>query len=277
MRTKRPLRFYAILILLSALAACNLTNVQTRVDSFKVGESPRLEADVDLSRLTVRAGSVGEVRVETTLRHKRQTTYQVGQSGDTVQVSVRMAQGFSTISSAAPVEVTVTVPPNADLELRSSSGFLYVGNVSGHIILRSTTGGLQVSDGHGAFELETQTGSVVCRRAQGTFQIRTTIGGVDLSDVSGTWDLVTETGSVLFEGELAAGQSHRFVSSGGDIDLHLLGSPDLRVDASSQTGPVRCLVDMKTSVTTRTLCTGSVGAGTGELRVRTSTGAITIR
>jgi DUF4097 and DUF4098 domain-containing protein YvlB len=277
MRTMKLLKLYSVVALLAALAACNLTNIQTRVDTFKVGESPRVEADVDLSRLAVRVGSTGEVRVETTLSHKRQTSYQISQSGDTIQLSVRMAQGFSTISSAAPAEITISVPPNADLDLRSSAGYLYLGNVSGHIKLTSSTGGLQVSDSQGTFELQTQTGSVVCRRAQGGFQIRTSIGDVDLSDVGGTWDVTTETGSVAFEGELAAGQPQRFVSGSGDIDLHLLGSPDLRVDASSQTGTVRCLLDMKTSVSTRSLCTGVVGAGTGELRVRTSTGAITIR
>jgi DUF4097 and DUF4098 domain-containing protein YvlB len=277
MRTIRPLKLYSILVLLIALAACALTNVQTRVDSFKVGESPRIEADVDLSRLSVRAGNAGEVRVETILRHKRQTSYQVSQSGDTVQVSVHMAQGFSTISSEIPVEITISIPPNADLELRTSSGYVYVGNVSGHIKLTSSSGGFQVSDSQGTYELETQTGSVVCRRAQGSFQIRTGIGDVDLSDVGGTWDVTTETGSVLFEGELAAGQPQRFASSSGDIDLHLLGSPDLSVDASSQSGTVRCLVDMKSPVTTKNLCRGVVGAGAGELQVRTSTGAITIR
>jgi hypothetical protein len=277
MRTTRFLKLYSVLVLLAALAACSLTNVQTRVDSFTVGDSPRLEADVDLSRLAVRAGNVGQVRVEARLRHKRQTSYHVSQSGDTIQLSVAMEQGFSTISAEAPVEITISVPPNTDLELHSSSGYLYVGNVSGHITIRSSSGGVQVSDSEGTYELETQTGSVVCRRAQGSFQIRTSIGAVDLSDVSGTWDVSTETGSIVFEGELAAGQPQRFISSGGDIKLHLLGSPDLRVDASSQTGTVRCLVDMTTSVSASNLCRGVLGAGAGELEVRTSTGAITIR
>jgi hypothetical protein len=277
MRTTRFVKLYSVLAVLTVLAACSLTNVQTRVDSFTVGDSPRLEGDVDLSRLAVRAGNAGQVRVQATLRHRRQTSYQVSQSGDTIQLSVHMAQGFSTMSTEAPVEITISVPPNTDVELHSSSGYLYVGNLSGHIILKSSTGGLQVSDSQGAYDFQTQTGSVVCRRAQGSFQIRTTVGDVDLSDVAGTWDVSTETGSILFEGELAAGQPQRFVSNGGDIDLHLLGSPDVHVDAFSQTGTVRCLVDMMTKASASNLCSGVVGAGTGELEVRTSTGTITIR
>jgi DUF4097 and DUF4098 domain-containing protein YvlB len=277
MRTVRMLQLYSALALLGALAACSLIDVQTRVGVFAVGNSPRLEADVDVGRLSIRAGSADQVRVEATLRHKRQTSYQVSQSGDTVHLSVRMAQGFSTISAEVPVEIAVAVPPNTDLDLRSSSGYLYVGNVSGHITVTSSAGGLQISDSQGTFELETQTGSIGCRRAQGSFQIRTTIGAVDLSDVSGTWDVSTATGSIRFEGELAAGQPQRFASTGGDVDLHLLGSPDLRVDAFSQTGSVRCLADMATSVSTVNLCRGVMGAGAGQLEVRTSTGAITIR
>jgi hypothetical protein len=277
MRTRRFLQLYSILALLAALAACSLTNLQRRVDSFTVGDSPRLEANVEIGRLAVRAGPAGQVRVETTLRHTRQTSYQVSQSGDTIQVSVRMEEGFSKTSPRAPVEITITVPPNTDLELGSSSGFLYVDDVCGHITMTAVSGGLQVSDGQGTFALETQTGSIVCSRTQGSFQIRSDIGRVDLSGVSGIWDVATDTGSIHFEGELAVGQPQRFVSNGGTIDLHLLGSPDLRVDASSQNGTVRCLAEMTASNTTRTLCTGVAGAGTGELRVRTQTGAITIR
>jgi DUF4097 and DUF4098 domain-containing protein YvlB len=277
MRAKRLLELYSVLALLAALAACNLTNIQTRAHSFTVGDSPRLEADVEISRLAVRSGAAGQVLVETTLRHVRQTTYQVSQSGDTIQVSLHMDEGFSTSSSQAAAEITITVPPHTDLKLRSSSGYVYVDGVSGDITLASSSGGLEVSDSQGTLTLETQTGPVVCRRTQGHFQVRTSIGSVNLSKVSGTWDVATDTGSILFEGELAAGQPHRFISSGGDIDLHLLGEPDLRVDASSQTGTVRCLVELMTPLSTRTMCRGVLGAGAGELQVQTSTAAITIR
>lgn len=265
------------LSLLLMLAACNLTNVRTAASSYTVGDSPRVEADVEISRLLVRAGDTGEIRVETTLRHARQTSYQVSQAGDTVQVSVRMQEGFSTISSKVPVEIMITVPPNTDLDLRSSSGYMYVDDVSGQITLVSSAGGLQVSDSQGTLQLETQTGSVVCNRVQGDLRVRSSIGRVDLAAVSGTFDIVTDIGSIRFEGELAAGRSQHFASSGGDIDLRLLGSPDVRVDASSQTGVVRCLLEMRTSASSRSLCRGVVGDGTGELRVQTSTGAITIR
>lgn len=277
MRAKRLLAINCALSLLMTLAACSIINVRRVANSFTVGDSPRLEADVDSSRLLVRAGEVGQVRIETTLRHARQTSYQVKQSGDTIQVSVRMQEGFSTTGLYVPVEIMITVPPNTDLELRSSKGYIYVDDVSGQMVLASSSGGLQLSDSQGNYTIETQTGSVVCRRAQGAFRVRTGLGRVDLTDVSGTFDVATDTGSIRFEGELAPGQAHRFTSNGGEIDLHLLGSPDVRVDASSQTGTVRCLIPMTASASSRNLCRGVVGDGTGELQVSTSTGLITVR
>jgi hypothetical protein len=62
----------------------------------------------------------------------------------------------------------------------------------------------------------------------------------------------------------------------GSIDLLILGSPDLHVDASSQTGSVRCSLEMSDQVSTKQECKGILGAGTGQLQVRTSTGSITI-
>ncbi len=277
MRSSSLLTSGLMLALILPLAACILANVQTREDSFQVGESPRVEAEVEISRLTVRSGTAGQVRIQTTLRYARQTNYQVTQSGDMIRISVRMPAGFSSQLAQPAVEIIVTVPQNTDLDLRNSTGFLYVDEVSGHIALAASSGGIQVSDCQGRIELQTQTGSITCRRAQGTFEIRSDTGNVDLNPVKGTFHVKTSIGTISFEGELASAEQHRFESSAGTIDLRLSGNPDLRVDASSQTGSVLCGLIMAEQVSTKRECKGKLGAGAGQLLVRTSTGSITIR
>jgi len=276
MQARRLLTFGLILALIPLLAHCTLANVQTREDSFKVGESPRVEADVEISRLTIRSGDLGQVRVQATLRYARQTNYQVTQSGDAIKIYVRMQAGFSSKLDQPAVEIIVTVPQKTDLDLRSSTGYLYVDEVSGHIALATSTGGIQLSDCEGSIELQNQTGSIACRRARGAFHILNGTGGVDLSAVNGTFEVQTDVGSINFEGELASGEQHCFESNTGPIDLHILGRPDLRVDASSQTGSVRCSLEMTEQVSTKRECKGILGTGTGQLQVRTSTGSITI-
>lgn len=276
MQTTKLLISGLVLAFLLLLPACTLANVQTRDHSFQVGKSPRLEADVEISRLTVRSGTTDQVRIQATLRHARQTDYQVTQTGDTIKINVHMQPGFSSKLDQPAVEIIVTVPQNTDLDLRSSTGYVYVDEVSGHIALATFTGGIQLSDCEGRIELQNQTGSIACRRVRGTFDIRSDAGSVELDAVNGTFDVETNTAAINFEGELASAEQHRFESNIGSIDLFILGSPDLHVDASSQTGTVRCSLEMSVQVSTKHKCEGILGAGTGQLQVRTSTGSITI-
>jgi DUF4097 and DUF4098 domain-containing protein YvlB len=276
MQTAKLLTCCLLLALLVALPACTLTSIQTRDDSFAVSESARVEADVDSSRLAVRSGTAGHVRVQATLRHARQTDYQVTQTDDTIAIQVRMQPGFSSKLDRPAVEIILTVPQNTDLDLRSSTGYMYVNDASGHIALTTVAGGIQLSDCEGSMELQNQTGSIACRRVRGSLSIRSDAGKVTLDAVNGVFDVDTNSGAISFEGELAPAEQHRFESTTGIVDLLILGSPDLQVDASSQAGSVRCSLEMSEQVSTKRECKGILGEGTGELQVRTSTGSITI-
>jgi DUF4097 and DUF4098 domain-containing protein YvlB len=264
-------------LILALLPACTLANVQRRDQSFQAGESPRVEADVEVSRLTVRSAITDQVRIQATLRHARQTNYRAAQTGDTIEIDVDMQPGFSSKLDQPAVEIIVTVPLNTDLSLRSSTGYLYVDEVSGHMRLATSSAGIHLSDCDGLAELQSQTGSIACRRVSGSFSIRSDAGSVELIAANGIFDVETDSGAINLEGELASAEQHRFESNRGSIDLLILGSPDLRVDASTQTGSVRCSLDMTAKVSTKRECRGVLGEGTGQLLVRTTTGSITIR
>ncbi len=271
-------------VLLSSLAlallmlrGCTVAGVQTRDDWFEVGESPLVEANVELARLTVRAGTSGRVQIQATLRHPSKTNYQVQQAGDTIRIDVQMQQGFSSKIDQPAVEIIVSVPRSTNLDLRSSTGYLYVDEVSGHIMLATSSGGIHLSDCEGRIALENRTGTIECRRVQGELHVRSDAGSVDLDTVKGTFDVQTASGRIRFEGELASAAEHRFQSDTGSVDLVLLGSPDLTLAATSETGSVRCTVEFVEQVRTNRACKGILGTGTGQLQVGTSTGSITIR
>jgi len=275
MRTGKLLAVGALAIVL-LLGACTLSRTQTRVDSFTLGEAARLEADVEISRITIRSGVAGELRIESTLRAARSTEYQVTQEGDSVKLSVHMQPGFSYRGSEPAMVILVTVPPNIDLSVKSSSGYIYLDEVVGHIALATSSGGMQLSDSEGQFELQAQTGSIICRRMRGIFDVRDSIGPVSLLEVSGTFNVETETGTVTLEGTLDSAASHHFLSRSGSLDLRLLGEPNLRVDVSSESGVVRCALALDAPVTSERGCKGTLGSGTGQLEVRTYTGSIIV-
>ena len=275
MQTRKPvLAGLAVALLLSA---CAVLNAQTRDNLFQVNGTPRLEAGVEISRLMVRAGTSGEIRIQTTLRHATQTSYQVIQNENTISINVRMATGFSAKGGQPVVEIIATVPPETDLALTSSTGDIYVDEVSGQISLSTSSGGIQLSDCQGTIALQNQTGSTDCRRVQGQVRIRSEAGSVTLQSVAGAFDAETTTGKINFSGELWGDQQHRFASNSGPIELEIVGSPDLRIKASSESGSVRCGLSIEQSASTKNECSGVLGLGSGSLQIRTSTGSITVR
>ncbi len=267
----------SLALALIVLPGCTVAGVQTRDDSFEVGGSPLVEANVELARLTVRAGASGRVQIQATLRHASKTNYQVQQAGDTIKIDVQMQSGFSSKIDQPAVEIIVTVPRSTNLDLRSSTGYLYVDELSGHIMLTTSSGGIHVSDCEGRIELQNRTGTIECRRVQGELQVRSDAGSVDLDTVKGTFDVETKSGRIRFEGELASAGEHRFESDTGSVDLVILGSPDVTLDATSRTGSVSCTLEIVEQVRSKRACKGVLGTGTGQLQVVTSTGSITIR
>jgi hypothetical protein len=276
MHTKKLL-ISSLAIALLVLPGCTVGGVQKRDDWFEVGDSPLVEANVELARLTVRAGTSGRVQIQATLRHASKTNYQVQQAGDTIKLDVQMQPGFSSKIDQPAVEIIATVPQSTNLDLRSSTGYLYVDEVSGHIMLTTSSGGIHLSDCERRIVLQNRTGTIECRRVQGEFHVRSDAGSVDLDTVKGTFDVETKSGRIRFEGELASAEEHRFKSDTGSVDLVVLGSPDLTLDAASQTGSVRCTLEIVEQARSKRVCKGILGTGAGQLQVTTSTGSITIR
>jgi DUF4097 and DUF4098 domain-containing protein YvlB len=273
----RKLLCASLVVLLSLVPACSLVNTQRRDESFTVTGPARLEGDVGISRIMVHGADTAQVRIQATLRHARQTVYRAIQSGDTIRIEVETVAGFASSAGKPAVEIVATVPQITELDLSSSTGDIYVDEIAGHIVLTTSSGSLQLSDCRSHIALYNQTGTTECRRVDGTFFIRSTAGSVILDEVSGTFDIETDSSDIDLEGQFADAQSHRLVSSSGAIEVAILGTPNLRLDAGSETGLVRCILTMHEQSIADHHCSGVLGTGAGTLQVRTSTGRVTVR
>jgi DUF4097 and DUF4098 domain-containing protein YvlB len=225
----------------------------------------------------VHGADTDRIRIHSTLRHARQTGFRTTQSGDTVRIEVDSAAGFASSAGQPAVEIIATVPETTELDLTSSTGDIYIDEIAGPIVLVTSSGSLQLSDCRGEIELANQTGTTECRRVDGTFLIRSAAGSVILNDVSGAFDIETDSSDIDFKGRLAGERNHRLISTTGAIELAILGTPDLRLHATSETGLVRCLLTMREQSITDHQCSGVLGSGAGTLQVQTSTGRVTVR
>ena len=215
------------------------------------------------------------------------------------------------LRDAVSISYVVTVPPGATLRTNTGSGSQEIdvdGSVeahsgSGSLRIRRA-GGLRASTGSGgvtaesiagAFHASTGSGSIRVTSAAGPITAKTGSGGIEITQtgrgdvavssssgtvrvrgVRGGLDASTSSGGLHIEGEMAA--DWRLSASSGHVTVDLPREQRFDLDASSTSGSVD--VDFPVTVTGRVerkSIRGPVGGGGPLLRVRTSSGGISIR
>lgn len=191
-------------------------------------------------------------------------------SGDLTVAGARGA--VEAVSSSGDIEAADL----ASARLRSTSGDIRVRDARGRLHARTTSGDLRVNGAGDSLDLETVSGDVRVNRAPRGARVRTTSGRVVLH---------------------AAGRDIRIDSSSGDVDLELTGRLD-RADVHTASGSIRtwmsggsgCVLDLRTSSgaldvsvpirlqqATRHQVRGTVGDGSAQVTLKTSSGDIAVR
>jgi hypothetical protein len=231
----------------------------------------------------------------------------VEQNGNTVRIGHIAPQE---LRDAVSVSYVVTVPPGATLRTNTGSGSQEIdvdGSVEAHSgsgslrIIRA--GGLRASAGSGsvtaetvtaAFHVTTGSGSIRVTRAAGPITAKTGSGGIEITQtgrgdvtvssssgtvrvrgVRGGVDASTSSGGLHITGEMAA--DWRLSASSGHVTVDLPSGQRFDLDANSSSGGIE--VDFPVTVTGRVerrSVRGPVGGGGPLLRVRTSSGGISI-
>lgn len=213
---------------------------ETRDDDFSVGENMRIVVSTDNGKIEVEAGTKGAVNVGASIRRPDDVDYTVTQEGDTIRVEAKIRR-FSGIGTSPGADVTITAPPDANVDLRTSNG---------------------------AIEVEGMTESG---------KLRTSNGAIVLDDVRGEFDANTSNGRIDFTGEMTSGGTNSLTTSNGRVNVTLTGTPSIELDASTSNGKVTCELPILATSTGDKHLEGTIGNGDAELRIRTSNGSITVQ
>jgi DUF4097 and DUF4098 domain-containing protein YvlB len=252
-----------VLVLASAVlasAACvgdGAFTTETRDDSFTVGGSAVLVVSSENGKIEVVAGSDDEVRVQATLRGVERIDYDVSQDGNTITLEAKVHSGWSIGNRGA--DIVITAPASTDVDLTSSNGMVSVEGIEG------------------SGRLATSNGMVSLKDVKGDFEGTTSNGRAELQGVTGEFDVETSNGDISFSGNFTAGSSNKLVTSNGKVDVELLGTPSLELDASTSNGDITCEFPITATVTGDDQLVGTIGDGEADLLISSSNGDVTIR
>jgi DUF4097 and DUF4098 domain-containing protein YvlB len=254
---------------------CDDAEIETRDDSFSVGESVKLVVRTSNGAVDVRAGSDGEVQVEATLREPEKIDYDVTQDGDTITVEARSESGRW--RGCMMASFVVTVPANTEVDLDTSNGAVALTGLVGGGRFETSNGAIRLVDVTGEYRGDTSNGSIDIDGMEGTADIETSNGAVNVVDFKGEVELRSSNGRMSFSGELTAGGDNRLETSNGRVTVELLGEPSVRIDAENSNGDISTDLPLTLESTSKNHIVGTIGGGEADLYIRTSNGDVDIR
>lgn len=269
MRDIRPLIIIALLAIAAPWAHADVELVQEHTFDARPGQTVRI--DVSLHRVEVdvqpgdtvhavveiRSGSSGD-KAERTVRD---LTPVFEERGDTLLIRSSRKGGWSWFNGKIQGRVTVTMPPDLDLEVDSSSGSITIrGDLGDGAVSCDASSGSVTFDGAArSLDVDTSSGSIKASvtRPLDEFTADASSGSVRLTGGARTVTADTSSGSITLTDLLG---DARLDASSGSIDAHWASIPaGAEIDAGASSGGV-----------TIVLPPGTVVAGTA----KTSSGGI---
>jgi Toastrack DUF4097 len=249
--------------------------------SFAVGASPGLVVRDHVGGglrggIAVRGADGDRVHVEGKVHGSWRVRYQLEQRGDEVVLEVEPRPFLGWLSLLGPARFAITAPARTRLDVESRSAPIRVQGITGGGKLETTNGGIQIDGAGGRLAAVATNGGIDVDGFAGTAEMRTTNGAIDVRGGSGTFDLTTTNGAISLDAELAPAGRSRAETTNGGIAVRLRGAPSLRVDASTTNGAVDVRRPIEVREQGPSALAGTIGAGTGELWLRTTNGGIAI-
>ena len=277
----------ALALSLLVLSACMpgmlapFTAQATVSQSFDV-PTPRVSVETFNGSIDVTTGSGDTVQIEVTKRGSgvsqsaaeddlKNVQVNFTQDGDSVRVVVTRPQPHIGNSGAS---VTIRLPEQAELDLRTSNGRITVGGAVNDVKARASNGPIVVRGSTGSLDLQTSNGPIETDGGRGRLTLETSNGPITIRSAEATVNARTSNGPIRFTGSLSEGE-HVLRSSNANIVMTLPAAASFSVDASTSNGNISSDFTLASGEQTEKRMNGTVGTQpNAALDVQTSNGSI---
>lgn len=290
-------RIYALSLIafLGLGASASWAGSKTFDKSFTAPPGGRLVVDAEDGSVTVVGHDSRDLTVHADIRGTEQFVITAEQTDTGVTVRGRTHfRWYNVAFNYSIVHITIEVPRDYPVELKSSDGHLDVSQVSAGIQGGTSDGRIQLRDISGAIDLRTSDGSITAENIKGATRLRTSDGSITVSHVVGDVDVQTSDGHVELtdiDGKISAETSDGRMSiearanhgisarSEGRLTVRLPANVQANLTAEAGDGHVRS--DFPVTVVTQETSdsnslSGQINGGGEAISLKTSDGNITI-
>lgn len=153
-----------------------------------------------------------------------------------IHARITIPEGALLDASVAAADVLAPIRFR-EVQIRSASGNIRLGAVTGPASVHTASGGIEVGDVDGNLTTATASGDVQVGDVAGTVSVRTASGDVAVGSVGGDARVRSVSGNVTVR-ELTVGDAD-VASTSGDLDLRVAPGLQIHLDVSSVSGDLR--------------------------------------
>src|ERR1700687_200539 len=249
---------------------------------YTVGPHANVSVDAQYGAISVKPGSGNQVVVTATLKSDN-VEVDHPQNGNRIEIASHLLQGAN--EQTGRVDYELLIPPDATLNLRSSTGPLSAERLQGDLTLEGTDAEVNVRNvNNGHVHVRTMRGSITLTDVRnGHVEIASISGDVHLKSVSGPLVQANSgSGKVLYDGDFSSGGDYRFTTHTGDIEA--LAPAEVSADFSAHSVLGRVQNDFKLqprhsrfSVEEGRSFFGTVGKAASKVVLRSFSGKIRLK
>jgi DUF4097 and DUF4098 domain-containing protein YvlB len=185
---------------------------------YTVGPHANISVDTQYGAISVRAGSDNAVVVTATIKSGDVEVDQQ-QTGNRIEIASHLLQGAG--QPTGQVDYELVIPPDATLNLHSSTGPLSVERMHGDLTLEGADAAVNVRNvENGHVHVRTMRGTITLTEVRnGHVELGSISGDVHLKSVTGPLVQVnTTSGKIFYDGDFGSAGDYRFATHSGDIE-----------------------------------------------------------
>ena len=280
-----------------ALAACDITTGASEYSvreekAFTVSGAPTVALSTFDGSIEVRGWDRDEVVVEVEKVGPDQATAEriqvtATRNGSAITIDVRKPSPLETtgMRRTPSANLVVSVPLKSAIVARSGDGSISIRRVTGTLDLDTGDGSVRIAEVSGSIVARTGDGDVIGQKLDGQAEIRTGDGVVGLDGVFTALTIETRDGAVEVTARRGSRTDGEWDVTTGDGDIRVEVPEGFGAEVDARTGDGRVRIDSITKARGENRddhddsesVTGRLGGGGKPLRLRTSSGSITVK
>jgi DUF4097 and DUF4098 domain-containing protein YvlB len=200
------------------------------------------------------------------------------QNGNRIELNVKR-RNWHAFFSHGSIIVTLTVPRELDVDVKTGDGNVKLQPVSGHVRIDTGDGNVTADGTHGDIRMHSGDGHIVGTNLDGALDVTTGDGRINVRGRFDTLNLKTGDGSIEAEAASGSKVASSWTLHTGDGHVNLRVPGDFNADLDAKTGDGHITLDFPVQVSgslSHSAIHGKLNGGGGPLSITTGDGSIRI-